>query len=664
MIVELGHMALLIAFSLSVFQSVVPMWGARTNAPNLMATADISSLAILGFITLSFCALMWAYATSDFSVVNVWQNSHSQMPFIYKLSGTWGNHEGSMLLWVFILALFAAAVGVFGKNLPTTLRANVLGVQAWLLTTFLFFIVATSNPFARQTPTIEGQDLNPILQDIGLAIHPPMLYVGYVGFSITFAFSIAALIEGRIDSAWARWVRPWAMIAWIFLTAGIAMGSYWAYYELGWGGWWFWDPVENASFLPWLSGTALLHSALVMEKRDSLKIWTVLLAIITFSLSLLGTFLVRSGVLTSVHTFASDPARGLFILAILSAFVGGALFLFAFRASRLEQGGLFAPISREGALVLNNVLLSTSAATVLVGTLFPVVYEAITGAKISVGAPFFNLTFGALMLPLVLVLPFGPLLGWKRGDIFAVCQRLMFALVIAVVVMIIAFGFLESGPWIAPLMIAISVWLIVGAFAEVLQRSGFPKAGLKKSLTRLVGLKRSIWSTAIAHAGVGVTMLGIVFVTIYETESVAILNPGEKAEAAGFEIEFEGYQTQSVANYSEEIVRLSIRKDGKLVSNGSPSKRFYPARQTPTSEASINTFGFSQLYIALGEVRPDGAVVLRIWWKPLITLIWLGTVLMVLAGGISLTDRRARIGSPKLSKSREVEAAAEASAIA
>ncbi len=657
MIVELGHMALLIAFSLSVFQSIVPMWGARTNSSKLMATADISSLAILGFITLAFGALMWAYATSDFSVVNVWQNSHSQMPFLYKLSGTWGNHEGSMLLWVFILAVFAAAVGVFGKNLPTTMRANVLGVQAWLLTTFLFFIVLTSNPFARQAPALEGKDLNPILQDIGLAIHPPMLYVGYVGFSITFAFSIAALIEGRIDSAWARWVRPWSMVAWIFLTAGIAMGSYWAYYELGWGGWWFWDPVENASFLPWLSGTALLHSALVMEKRDSLKIWTVLLAIITFSLSLLGTFLVRSGVLTSVHTFASDPARGLFILAILSAFVGGALFLFAFRASRLEQGGLFAPISREGALVLNNVLLSTSAATVLIGTLFPVVYEAITGAKISVGAPFFNLTFGALMIPLVLVMPFGPLLGWKRGDIIAVSQRLLFALFAAIVVIILAYGFLERGPWIAPLMMGISAWLIVGAFAELLQRSGLPKVGLKTGFARLAGLKRSIWATAIAHAGVGVTMLGIVFVTAYETESVAILKQGEKANSAGYEITFNGYQTRSVANYSEELVQLTIRKNGKIVRVGTPSKRFYPARQMPTSEASINTFGFSQLYIALGEVKPDNSVVLRIWWKPMITLIWLGSVLMVFAGGLSLTDRRARIGSPKLAKNRNLGAA-------
>ena len=432
MIVELGHFALVLAFALSVIQSVLPAWGARVGDRRLMATADTSSLGILFFVSVSFASLMWSYVVSDFTVVNVWQNSHTQMPFLFKLTGTWGNHEGSMLLWVLILALFAALVSIFGSNLPIKLRANVQSVQAWMLSTFFLFILLTSNPFERQAAALEGQDLNPILQDIGLAIHPPMLYLGYVGFSITFAFAIAALMEGRLDSAWARWVRPWAMIAWTFLTAGIAMGSYWAYYELGWGGWWFWDPVENASFLPWLSGTALLHSALVMEKRDALKIWTVLLAILTFSLSLLGTFLVRSGVLTSVHTFASDPSRGLFILAILCAFVGGALFLFVLRSSKLEEGGLFAPVSREGALVFNNIILSASAATVLIGTLYPVVYEAITDSKISVGAPFFNLTFGIMMLPLILALPFGPLLSWKRGDISGVAQRLMFCFGLAV----------------------------------------------------------------------------------------------------------------------------------------------------------------------------------------------------------------------------------------
>jgi cytochrome c-type biogenesis protein CcmF len=646
MIVELGHVALVLAFALAVVQSIVPVWGAARGDHGLMATADSSSLGILFFVTLAFAALMWSYAVSDFSVVNVWQNSHSQMPFIYKLSGTWGNHEGSMLLWVLILALFAAAVSIFGSALPARLRANVQGVQAWLLATFLLFILLTSNPFERQAVAAEGQDLNPILQDIGLAIHPPMLYLGYVGFSITFAFAIAALIEGEIDAAWARWVRPWAMIAWVFLTAGIAMGSYWAYYELGWGGWWFWDPVENASFLPWLSGTALLHSALVMEKRDALKIWTVLLAILTFSLSLLGTFLVRSGVLTSVHTFASDPARGLFILAILSAFVGGALFLFVWRSSRLEAGGLFAPISREGALVFNNLILSASAATVLIGTLYPVVYEAVTDAKISVGAPFFNLTFGLMMLPLLIAVPFGPLLAWKRGDLLAAAQRLIFALIACIVTIIIVGAFISKGQWLVPLAVGLAAWLMVGAFAEVIQRAGFRKTSWSTGFRRMAGLPRSVWATAFAHFGVGVTLLGIVSVTAFETETIVVLKPESTVETGNFTLRHEGYATTTGPNYSERSARISILENNVLVDVATPAKRFFPAREMPTSEASIHTFGFSQLYLALGDVEDDGSVTLRIWWKPMILLIWLGAVVMVLAGGFSLSDRRLRIGAP------------------
>ena len=646
MIVELGHVALVLAFALAAVQSVVPIWGTMTGDRRLMATADTSSLGILLFVSISFAALMWSYAASDFSVVNVWQNSHSQMPFLYKLTGTWGNHEGSMLLWVFILALFAAAVSLFGSNLPTTLRANVQGVQAWMLATFLLFILLTSNPFERQAASLEGQDLNPILQDIGLAIHPPMLYLGYVGFSITFAFAIAALIEGEIDSVWARWVRPWTMIAWTFLTAGIAMGSYWAYYELGWGGWWFWDPVENASFLPWLSGTALLHSALVMEKRDALKIWTALLAILTFSLSLLGTFLVRSGVLTSVHIFASDPTRGLFILAILCAFVGGALFLFVLRSAKLEVGGLFAPVSREGALVFNNLILSASAATVLIGTLYPVVYEALTDNKISVGAPFFNLSFGLMMIPLLIAVPFGPLLAWKRSDLLGVGQRLYFALGLAILATILTGAFMEGGQWLAPLGIGLAVWLMMGSFAEVMQRAGFKKAGLSTGLKRLIGLQRSVWATAFAHFGIGVTLLGIVSVTAFETETIAILKPKEAVTVGEFTLRHEVYVNKTEANYSERSARIAILQGGELVDIGAPSKRFFPARQMLTSEASIHTFGFSQLYLALGDVEGDGSVTLRIWWKPQIILIWLGTVVMVFAGFASLSDRRLRIGAP------------------
>ncbi|MEM9734585.1 MAG: heme lyase CcmF/NrfE family subunit [Pseudomonadota bacterium] len=644
MIVELGHLALVLALSLSLIQSVVPVVGAFRNEPRLMATADVSSVGILFFIAVAFAALTYAYVTSDFSVVNVWQNSHSQMPLLFKYTGTWGNHEGSMLLWVLILALFAAAVSVFGKSLPMTLRAHVQGVQAWMLLTFLLFILFTSNPFERQPLALEGQDLNPILQDIGLAIHPPMLYLGYVGFSITFAFAVAALMEGRIDAAWARWVRPWAVIAWLFLTAGIAMGSYWAYYELGWGGWWFWDPVENASLLPWLTGTALLHSALVMEKREALKIWTVLLAILTFSLSLLGTFLVRSGVLTSVHTFATDPTRGLVILVILSAFVGGSLFLFVLRSNRLEAGGLFAPMSREGALVFNNLILSTSAATVLIGTLYPVIYEAFTGAKISVGPPFFNLTFGPLMIPLLLAMPLGPLLAWKRGDLYAALQRLWFAFGAAFLALIMVGGFVESGPWLAPLGIALAVWLMVGAFAEIAQRANFRTAGWRTGLVRLAGLPRTIWSTALAHFGTGLMTLGIVAVTAYETENVALMKPGDTVRDGEYTIRMEGFANRTGPNFTQSGVLLSVLKEGRVIATAEPSRRFYPARQMPTSEAAILTFGFSQLYFSTADAQQEGAATVRIWWKPYVLFIWVGPVIMVLAALLSLSDRRLRIG--------------------
>ena len=418
MIAEIGHYALVLALGVALIQSVAPIVGARRSDEGLMGVAGPTALMQFALVATAFAALIACYVASDFSVANVFENSHSAMPLIYKITSVWGNHEGSMLLWVLILSLFGALVAAFGGNLPATLKANVLAVQSWIASAFYLFILMTSNPFLRlpQAP-FEGRDLNPILQDIGLAVHPPMLYLGYVGFSISFSFAIAALIEGRIDAAWARWVRPWTLAAWMFLTLGIAMGSYWAYYELGWGGFWFWDPVENASLMPWLAGTALLHSAVVMEKRNALKVWTILLAILAFSLSLIGTFLVRSGVLTSVHTFASDPTRGVFILAILVLFIGGGLALYAWRAPALKQGGLFAPISREGALVFNNLFLTAACATVFVGTLYPLALEALTGEKISVGAPFFNLTFGPLFIPLLLAVPFGPLLAWKRGDL-------------------------------------------------------------------------------------------------------------------------------------------------------------------------------------------------------------------------------------------------------
>ncbi|WP_312417510.1 heme lyase CcmF/NrfE family subunit, partial [Shinella sp.] len=521
MIIELGHYALILALATVIIQSVLPLIGTIRNDRALMAVAPAAAFAGFLLVLFSFSVLTFAYVVSDFSVANVWENSHSLKPMIYKISGVWGNHEGSMLLWLLILVFFSALVASFGANLPERLRANVLAVQGLISTAFALFILLTSNPFIRLSPApAEGQDLNPVLQDIGLAIHPPLLYLGYVGFSVCFSFAIAALIDGRIDAAWARWVRPWALTAWSFLTAGIAMGSYWAYYELGWGGWWFWDPVENASFIPWLAGTALLHSALVMEKREALKIWTVLLAILTFSMSLLGTFLVRSGVLTSVHAFATDPTRGVFILAILIFFIGGALSLFAFRAATLKAGGLFAPISREGALVLNNLILTTAAATVLTGTLYPLVLEALTGEKISVGPPFFNLTFGLLMLPLLLAVPFGPLLAWKRGDILAAGQRLFAAVAIGLAVAAVVMYAHSGGPLLAYFGIAIGFYMIAGAVTDLWLRAGIGKVAGNVAFRRFVGLPGSAFGTALAHIGIGVTVIGIVAVTAFETEHV------------------------------------------------------------------------------------------------------------------------------------------------
>ena len=511
MIPELGHYALVLALGLGLIQSAAPVSAARGGDSALMRVASSTALMQFAFVALSFLALTFCYVTSDFSVATVFENSHSQMPLIYKITSVWGNHEGSMLLWVLILSLFGALVAAFGSNLPATLKAHVLAVQSWIACAFYLFILLTSNPFLRLAPApFEGRDLNPILQDPGLAIHPPLLYLGYVGFSIAFSFAIAALIEGRIDAAWARWVRPWTLAAWVFLTLGIAMGSYWAYYTLGWGGFWFWDPVENASLMPWLAGTALLHSAVVMEKRNALKIWTILLAILTFSLSLVGTFLVRSGVLTSVHTFATDPTRGVFILAILVLFIGGGLTLFAWRASTLKQGGLFAPISREGALVFNNLFLTTACLTVFVGTLYPLALEAVTDEKISVGAPFFNLTFGPLFVALMFVIPFGPLLAWKRGDLLGVAQRLMTAFVIGITAVAITFAIKGSHSILTPFGVGLALFVMLGALTDLVERTGLFRLPFATVCQRATGLPRSTWGTAIAHSGVAMSMLGII----------------------------------------------------------------------------------------------------------------------------------------------------------
>ncbi|MFG1374599.1 heme lyase CcmF/NrfE family subunit [Xanthobacter oligotrophicus] len=648
MIAEIGQYALALAFALSLAQVILPAWGARRNDPVLMSSAGPIALALFGFIAFAFGALVQLYVTSDFTVVNVAENSHSQMPLIYKVTSTWGNHEGSMLLWVFVLAFFGALVVLFGTNLPDRLKALVLAVQGAVAAAFLSFILFTSNPFARLVPApAEGRDLNPILQDPGLAIHPPLLYLGYVGLSISFAFAIAALIEGRIDAAWARWVRPWTLAAWIFLTLGIAMGSYWAYYELGWGGWWFWDPVENASLMPWLAATALLHSAVVMEKRDALKVWTILLAILAFSLSLVGTFLVRSGVLTSVHAFATDPARGVFILAILTFFIAGGLTLFAFRASELKQGGLFAPISREGALVLNNLFLTAATAAVLVGTLYPLALEALTGAKITVGPPYFNLAFGGLMVPLVFAMPFGPLLAWKRGDLMGVAQRLMLAAALAVVAAVVIAAATTGGPVLAPLAVGLAVFIMLGALTDIAERAGLGRVTARVALARLAGTPRSAYGTAIAHFGVGVCLLGIVCETGWSLEKIASVKLGDTVTIGARSLTLDRLENRTGANFRARTAVFSIREDGEPQGTIEASRRMFAARQMATTEAGIRTFGLSQLYVSMGEESPDGHISMRATYKPFVTLIWLGAVVMALGGGLSLADRRLRVGAPR-----------------
>ncbi len=660
MIAESGHYALVLALGLALIQSTVPILGARWREFALMDVARSTAVAQLVFVAASFAALVALHVSSDFSVANVFENSHSMKPLIYKITGVWGNHEGSMLLWVLILALFGGMVAVFGNNLPISLRAHVLAVQAWIASAFYLFILMTSNPFLRiANPPIEGQDLNPVLQDIGLAVHPPMLYLGYVGFSISFSFAVAALIEGRIDAAWARWVRPWTLVAWIFLSLGIAMGSYWAYYELGWGGWWFWDPVENASLMPWLAGTALLHSLVVMEKRNALKVWTILLSILTFSLSLLGTFLVRSGVLTSVHAFANDPRRGVFILLILCVFIGGSLALYAWRASALKQGGLFAPISREGALVLNNLLLTTACATVFVGTLYPLALEVMTGDKISVGAPFFNLTFGPLFVPLLIAVPFGPLLAWKRGDLLGAAQRLMTAGVVALMMVALVYAWTLGGSTFAPLAIGLALFVIFGALSDIVERIGLFRTPFLTAMRRARGLPRSAWGTMFAHAGVGVALIGIVCETTWNSEYIKSMRPGDVASIAGYNLKLDGLTQRQGPNYGEMAAQFSVRIDGQMLDTMTPSKRNFTTRGATTTEAALLTRGASQLYISLGETAADGSIGVRIYHKPLVLLIWFGPVLMAFGGMLSLSDRRLRVGAPKPAKSLRGLQAAE-----
>jgi cytochrome c-type biogenesis protein CcmF len=644
MIVELGHFALILALFVAIIQSTVPLIGAARRDVGWMAVGR--SCAIAGFllIALAMLALMHAYVTSDFSVINVAENSHTDKPLLYKITGVWGNHEGSMVLWVFMLSLCAAAVAVFSNNLPPALRARVLAVQGMIGTGFLLFILFTSNPFLRTfPPPANGQGLNQVLQDPGLAFHPPFLYLGYVGFSVAFAFAVAALIEGRVDAAWARWVRPWTLASWCALTIGIAMGSWWAYYTLGWGGWWFWDPVENASFMPWLAGTALIHSSIVVEKRDTLKSWTILLAIITFSLSLVGTFLVRSGVLTSVHAFATDPRRGLFILLLLVVAIGGSLILYAVRAPALKGGGLFAPISREGALVLNNLLLSCGCATVFLGTLYPLFLDAMGGPKLSVGFPFFNRTFVPLMVPLLIALGIGPQLAWKRGDVLGALQRLWVAYIAAGLALLVAFYVTYGGPVLAVLGLGLAAWLFVAVLTELAERVRLFRVPLADSFRRGVNLPRSTFGMTIAHLGVAVSVAGF-SASAFDREAIEIVRVGGNVAIAGYELTLEAIHRLPGPNFTANDATVRITRNGALVAVVHPEQRFFPLQQQTTSETAIRTNFLADLYVALGDSDEAGNWTLRVYWKPLVPWIWIGCVIMAFGGLVSLSDRRWRVG--------------------
>ncbi len=638
MIPELGHFALILALAVALVQGTLPLVGASRGDLRLMSLGRTAALTQAFLVLLAFGALTQAYVTSDFSVLNVVDNSHSAKPLLYKISGVWGNHEGSMLLWALILALFGAAVAIFGNNLPDTLRSRVLAIQALIGVGFLAFLLFTSNPFERVFPAPpDGNGLNPLLQDPGLAFHPPLLYLGYVGFSVTYAFAVAALLEGRVDAAWARWVRPWALAAWCFLTLGIALGSWWAYYILGWGGFWFWDPVENASLMPWLAGTALLHSAIVVEKRDALKSWTVLLALLAFSLSLLGTFLVRSGVLTSVHAFAQDPARGMFILAFLLLVTGGGLALYAWRAPQLQGGGLFQPVSREGALILNNLLLCTLAATVLLGTLYPLFLDLLTGNKVSVGPPFFNATFVPLCAPLFAALCVGPFLGWKRAELWPALMRLRIAFVVSLAAILVAMTMIDSRSTLAALAFGFGVWLIVGSLAALTDRV---RSGTLRTIPR------STLGMVISHAALGVVVLGSVATSSWNTELMQTMKPGDKVSFAGYAVQLERMDEVQGPNYVAERATLNVTVGGKPYTVLQPERRLFTVQRRQVAETAIQTNGLRDFYATLGEGNPQQGWVIRLYLNPLAPWIWLGAALCALGGFVSLSDRRLRIGAP------------------
>jgi cytochrome c-type biogenesis protein CcmF len=639
MLAEFGHFALVLALAVALVQTVVPLVGAAKRWPGWMALAGPAALIQFLLVGFAFLALMQAFVRSDFSLAVVLANSHSLKPMLYKVSGVWGNHEGSLLLWVLILTLFGAACAAFGQGLPATLKARVLAVQGSIGAAFLAFLLFTSNPFERvPNPPLDGQDLNPLLQDPGLAFHPPFLYLGYVGLSMAYSFAVAALLEGRVDAAWGRWVRPWTLAAWLFLTIGIALGSWWAYYELGWGGFWFWDPVENASFMPWLIAAALLHSAIVVEKREALKAWTVLLAILAFGFSLVGTFIVRSGVLTSVHAFATDPARGVVILGILALFIGGALALFALRAGAMQGSGVFALVSRESALVANNILLAVASFVVFVGTLWPLVAELLLGRKLSVGPPFFDAAFTPFMVALAVILPLGAILPWKRARLAPALRRLTGVAALALAVAALVWAVQTGRSALAPVGAGLGVWLVAGAARDLWLRAG-GVAG------RLLRLPRADWGRAVAHGGFGITIFGIAALMAWDVEDIRVAQVGETFEVSGYEITLAAVEPVLGPNWKAERAEMRVARDGSEIAVMHPERRRYLVAGMSTTEAAIRSTALGDLYLVLGEPQQAGGFAVRTYVKPFAGWIWGGAILMSAGGLLSLSDRRYRVAA-------------------
>ncbi|MEL7212250.1 MAG: heme lyase CcmF/NrfE family subunit [Pseudomonadota bacterium] len=653
MITELGHFALVLAFAVAIVQMVVPLVGAQKGWRSWMAVAEPAATAQFLLTAFAFAALTYAFVVSDFSLRLVFLNSHTDKPMLYKVTGVWGNHEGSLLLWVVILTLFGAMAAWFGGNLPPTLRARVLAVQSAVAVAFFAFMIFTSNPFLRlAVPPFDGQDLNPLLQDPGLAFHPPFLYLGYVGLSMSFSFAVAALIEGRVDAAWGRWVRPWALAAWLFLTIGIGLGSWWAYYELGWGGFWFWDPVENASFMPWLIAAALLHSAIVVEKREALKSWTILLAILAFGFSLIGTFIVRSGVLTSVHAFANDPERGVWILLILGIFMGGALTLYAFRAASLEAKGVFSVVSRESALVMNNLLLAVGCFVVFIGTIWPLVAELFLDRTLSVGPPFFEMAFTPFMVVLAAILPLGSVLPWKRAKLGKQAKALWPVFFLALALGALAWAMQTGRTALGPVGVFLGAWLVFGAMAELWTRSG---SGGNR-LRRLKNLPRADWGKAIAHAGFGVTCLGIAGLMAWEIEDIRVAQLGETYTVGNIEVTLQDVQQVQGPNYISTMGFVSFARDGQQFSQVTPEKRIYPVASMPTTEAGIANGFLRDVYVVLGDPQTGGGWAVRTYIKPLANWIWAGCIIMSLGGAMSLTDRRFRVAAGARNRRRTPDA--------